>query len=70
MKFRKQVFALGGIALFGSTVIPAGQAFAFGQQWRPAPGFVSSQGQGYQRVANVPTFRPRASSSASLQMPG
>jgi hypothetical protein len=60
MKFKKQVSVLGGVVLFGSIAVPGGQAFAFGQQWRPAPGLATTQGQSYQRVANVPRFRPHA----------
>jgi hypothetical protein len=38
---------------------PGGNAFALGQQWRPAPGFVPAQVRPYPGVANIPSFRPR-----------
>lgn len=58
MKFGKQVIAFGGLVFLGSGLAPGGEAFAFGQQWRPEPGFSAPQGRIYRQVAKVPAFRP------------
>jgi len=57
MKSSSFVGAFGGVVLLGASVLPA-DALAFGPQWRPAPVYGAGSMPRYQRVANVPTFRP------------
>lgn len=57
MKSNSFVGAFGGVVLLGAAVLPA-DALAFGPQWRPAPVYGAGVAPRYQRVANVPTFRP------------
>ena len=45
--------------------IPIGTAEAYGQQWRPAPGFAAATVRLYRAIANVPSFRPRAAARMS-----
>lgn len=59
MNFGKQIIALGGMMIFAGSLLPITEAQAFGQQWRPASGFSSAQPHSFQRVANMPSFRPR-----------
>ena len=58
MRFGKQLIAFGGIIFLTGAVLTGGEAHAFGQQWRPAPGFGSAQVGSYGRIANTPSFRP------------
>jgi hypothetical protein len=64
MKASSFVGAFGGAVLLGATALP-GSALAFGQQWRPAPGHMPNNMPRYQRVANVPNFRPSYSAAPS-----
>ena len=57
MKSSSFVGAFGGVVLMGASVLPA-DALAFGPQWRPAPVYGAGSTRHFQRVANVPTFRP------------
>ena len=58
MLFKRQIIALGAIVLVGGILLPLDEAMAFGQQWRPAPGFAPGNGANFGRAANVPGFRP------------
>lgn len=57
MKSSSFVGALGGAVLLGAAAMP-NSAMAFGQQWRPAQGYAPNPVSRYQRVANIPSFRP------------
>ena len=59
MAFERQLTAFGGIVLLGSILYSGGQALAFGQQWRPAPGYATAPAGSFNRVAKMPNFRPR-----------
>lgn len=65
MKSGRQAVGLGAIVVFSVSFMAAGSALAFGQQWRPAPGFAMAQP--YQRVAAGQAFRPRGSVPAGYQ---
>lgn len=68
MKFGRQVIALGGIVILGGYLLPVDSAHAYGQQWRPEPGFVPvAQVRPYHPVANLPSFRPRDASPVAYQ---
>jgi len=58
MVYRRQIIALGAVVLIAGILLPPDEAMAFGQQWRPAPGFVPGNGTNFGRAANVPGFRP------------
>lgn len=63
MKSSSFVSAFGGVVLIGAVAAP-GSAMAFGQQWRPATGYAPVSAARYQRVANMPNFRPPVGASA------
>jgi hypothetical protein len=60
MRFRRQLIAFVGVVALGGTFFTAGDALAFGPQWRPAPGTGPAYGRDYGGAANLPSFRPRA----------
>lgn len=66
MTFCKQLVAFAGISFFSSAMLPAGEALAFGQQWRPAPGFGPAQMGSYTRIANTPNFRPHGAARPTM----
>lgn len=59
MGFGRQLIAFGGMVMLGSILLPKGEALAFGQQWRPAPGFAPAQAGSFNRIAKMPSFRPQ-----------
>ena len=65
MNLKKHALAVGGAFLLTGSSLVSGQAFAFGSEWRPATGYAAG-GPGtpaaYQRIANVPRFRPYSAS--------
>jgi len=63
MKIGRQIFALGGFVLLGGSLLPAAEAQAFGQQWRPDPVAIGMQGPSPQRVVGRPAFRPQPGQS-------
>jgi len=67
MTFGKQLIALGGIVFFCGALLPTGEALAFGQQWRPAPGFGAARIGSHDRVANTPSFRPHSAARPTIQ---
>ena len=70
MKFGRQMIALGGIVILGGYLLPVNSAHAFGQQWRPEPGFAPvAQVRPYHPVANLPSFRPRDPAPVAYQPP-
>lgn len=58
MNIGTQSIALSGIILFGGGLLPGVEAHAFGQQWRPVPGYVAMPGRPLQQAARMPAFRP------------
>ena len=64
----RQVIALSGMILFGSSALPGGEALAFGQQWRPMGGLAAAPARSYPRVANIPTFRPPVVAARSYEL--
>ena len=69
MKIATQVFAFTGMMVAGAAMLSTAHAASFGQQWRPAStGYATTHnntyGNGFRRVANVPSFRPRTSASS------
>lgn len=67
MRFGKHLIAFGGIALLSGAMLPAEEAWAFGQQWRPAPGIGSVRTASYDRIANMPSFRPHSAARPTIQ---
>lgn len=59
MSSLRQLIVFGGFMVCFGSLLPTGEAMAFGQHWRPAPGFGPAQGHNYGGVANMPNFRPR-----------
>jgi hypothetical protein len=66
MRSSSFVGALGGIVLLGTAALP-NSAMAFGQQWRPAQGYAPNPVSRYQRVANIPSFRPSMGANPQRQ---
>ncbi|MCB1800378.1 MAG: hypothetical protein KDI82_01695 [Gammaproteobacteria bacterium] len=76
MRSTGQVVVLAGILLVGASITSASAGTGFGQQWRPADGYLVTQPASsapyttstarthvpatVQRIANVPSFRPRS----------
>jgi len=58
MKCAVRASLMGGVVLVAGTLFPPDAAFAFGQQWRPAPGHQALAARPYQAAANLPAFRP------------
>jgi len=54
----RQVIAFLGVVGVGSSVLTAAEARGYGHQWRPAAPIGSLQAGSFQRVANLPNFRP------------
>ena len=69
MAFERQLNALGGMVLVGSALFANAEALAFGQQWRPAPGYGAGTVGSINRVANMPSFRPSTLARQSLPRP-
>lgn len=71
MKPGRQVIMLSGLIVFGGSLLPGGDALAYGQQWRPVGGLAVAQTQSrsYPRVANIPTFRPPVSAPRPYHRP-
>lgn len=66
MTFAKQLIAFGGMIFLGGAMLPTGEAFAFGQQWRPAPGYGMPQVGSHGRIANSPSFRPHSAARPAM----
>lgn len=58
MKSSRYVIAFSGLIVFSGGLFSSADALAFGQQWRPAQAYGPSYAPHYQRVANMPNFRP------------
>ena len=69
MAFERQLTAFGGIVLLGSILYSDGQALAFGQQWRPTPGYGATSPGSFDRVAGTPNFRPRTLAGQAKHRP-
>jgi hypothetical protein len=69
MAFERQLNALGGMILAGSTLFANADALAYGQQWRPAPGFGAAAVGSSNRTANMPNFRPSTLARQSRPRP-
>jgi hypothetical protein len=67
MVFERQLSAFGGMVLVGSILFVHTDALAFGQHWRPAPGYGAAGS--LNRVANMPSFRPSTTGRQSLHRP-
>lgn len=68
MRVSGQYLAFGGIVLLAGMLAQTVQAQTYGSQWRPAGGAYAPgpavHSSGFRRVANVPSFRPRARASS------
>lgn len=57
MRSSSFIGALGGVVLLGTAAM-SHSAMAYGPQWRPAQGYAPNPVARYQRIANIPSFRP------------
>lgn len=69
MAFERQLNAFGGMILVGSTLFANADALAYGQQWRPAPGYGAAAAGSNNRIANMPNFRPSTLTRQSRHRP-
>jgi hypothetical protein len=69
MAFERQLNAFGGMILVGGTLFAHADALAYGQQWRPAPGYAAAAVGSNNRIANMPNFRPHTSARQSRHRP-
>ena len=69
MAFERQLIAFGGMIMVGSTLLAHADALAYGQQWRPAPGYAAAAVGLNNRIANMPNFRPSTSARQSRHRP-
>lgn len=69
MAFERQLNAFGGMILVGSTLFAHADALAYGQQWRPAPGYGAAAVGSNNRIANMPNFRPSTLARQSRHNP-
>lgn len=66
MTFGKHLIAFGGFVFMSGVMLPAEEAWAFGQQWRPAAGLGSVPTGSYERIANMPSFRPHSAARPAI----
>ena len=62
----RKLVAVTGFLVFSSSYLLVAPAHAFGPQWRPVPGVAPLHLRPYQRVANVPAFRPRPTGARAV----
>ncbi len=70
MKSSRYVIAFSGFIVLGGSLLSSAEALAFGQQWRPAQAYGAAYTPHYQRVANMPNFRPRLVAQAAPRAAG
>ena len=66
MVLKRQIIALGAVVLVGGLWLPLDEALAFGQQWRPAPGYGVGSGANLRPTSNVPAFRPHSAARPAI----
>ena len=66
MVLKRQIIALGAVVLVGGTLLPADEALAFGQQWRPAPGYGVGNAMNFRRTSSGPSFRPHSAARPAI----